>query len=96
MWKIETQGVKHVRENIKATYKHAVFIFVTAKELETLHKRVLADSGNNTHRWNESLVRWEMEQTHDFDYVVFNEDGNLDTAVLEVRAIIEETRKKAD
>jgi guanylate kinase len=46
------------------------------------------------HRWNEPLVVWEMEQYDDCDYLVINEDGELQHTVEKVKAIVETKRQE--
>src|SRR3989344_3681179 len=92
MWHIDTKGVKNIKEKVKAMTKRCVFVFLTAKSIDLLEARVRKDEGKNLHRWNEALVKWEMEQFDDCDYLVVNNDGHIDKAVSMVSAIIEAKR----
>ena len=86
--KIEAKGVKNIKDKVKHLSSRSVFIFLTASTIETLEKRVREDEkGIKTERWNESLAFWEMEQYEDCEYLVVNDNGNLEKAVEGVLAI---------
>lgn len=93
IWHIDAKGVKNIKEKVKQMYSHSVFIFLTAPSIEALEQRVHKDEGKVFHRWNQALVRWEMEQYDDCDYLVVNEDGKLDEAVKVVEGIIAATKR---
>lgn len=93
VWKIEAKGVKNMGKKIKEIAERSIFVYLTAPSIETLHERVKKDEGQAVdHRWNESLVIWEMEQYDDCDYLVVNEDGKLEEAAEKVLAIMEAKR----
>lgn len=95
IWHIDAKGIKNIKQKVKLEYKRSVFIFLTALNVKILENRVHKDEGNNLiHRWNESLVIWEMEQYDDCDYLVINEEGKLQETVLKVEAIIEAKRQE--
>lgn len=93
IWHIDTKGVKNIKEKVKQMTKRAVFVFLTAPSLLQLEQRVKKDEGS-MHRWNPSLVSWEMEQYDDCDYLVLNDDNKLDEAVMRVYAIIQAKRSE--
>lgn len=93
VWRIDAKGVKNIKQKITETVPRSVFVYLTASSIEMLHHRVEVDEGNAIHhRWNEPLVKWEMDQYDDCDYLVDNEDGNLGETVREVVAIMEAKR----
>ena len=93
IWKIEAKGIKNIKAKIKERFPRSVFVYLTAPTIDTLHHRVEKDEGQHVHhRWNEPLVKWEMEQYDDCEYLVVNEDGKLDQAVRNVLAIIDARR----
>lgn len=95
IWKIEAKGVKNIKQKIKDMVPRSVFIYLTAPSVHTLHERVIQDEGKNIlHRWSEPLVKWEMEQYDDCDYLVVNEDGYLNEAVRRVIDIIDAKRSE--
>lgn len=89
IWRIEAKGVKNIKEKVKKMVSRVVFVFLTAP-VAVLKHRVQKDEGDakfNT-RWNQSLVVWEREQYGDSDYLVFNEQDNLEKAVEDIRSIM--------
>ncbi len=95
VWKIEAKGVKNIKQKIKENYPRSVLLFLTAPSIHMMYERIEKDSGNNLHhRWNEPLVKWEMEQYDDSEYLVVNEDGKLDETVKKIEAIIESKRQE--
>lgn len=95
IWKIEAKGVKNIKQKMSETFPRSVFIFLTAPSVETMHERVERDEGKNEHhRWNEALVKWEMDQYDDSNYLVLNEEGKLNEALQKVEAIIEAKRQE--
>ncbi len=94
IWHIEEKGIKNNKAKIKEMIPRSVFVFLTAPEIEDLRKRVLKDEGKSDflHRWNESLVLWEIKQYNDCDYVVVNKNGKLEEAVGDVLAIMDAKR----
>jgi guanylate kinase len=91
--KIETKGVKNIKEKVRQMTNRSVFVFISTRDIKTLEERVKkSDNGDDVNRWNEPLVAWEMEQFDDFDYLVDNENGELDKTVDKIRGIIETKR----
>lgn len=95
VWKIEARGVKNIKEKIKVAVPRSVFVFLTAPTVETMHERVERDEGKAVyHRWNESIVTWEMDQYDDSEYLVINEEGKLPEAAEKLSDIIEAKRQE--
>jgi guanylate kinase len=95
IWKIEAKGVKNIKQKVKATFPRSVFIYLCPPTITTLEDRVRKDEGSlSVQRWNEPIVKWEMDQYEDCDYLVPNEDGKLHAAVARVRAIIDAKRSE--
>ena len=88
--------IKSIKEKIKQTIPRSVFVYVTAPEVETLKTRVYkAEGEEKAHlRWNEPLVVWEMKQYEDCEYLLVNEDGELESSVKQLQAIIEAKRRE--
>lgn len=95
IWHIDAKGVKNIKEKVKEMFPRSVFVFITATTVDVLKHRVENDEQHRVHhRWNEPLVMWEMEQYDDCDYLVINEDGNIEKTVGKVEAIIEAKRQE--
>lgn len=95
IWHIEAKGVKNIKQKIKDMVPRSVFIFLTAPSVMFLEERVKKDEGTEViHRWNEPLVKWEMDQYDDCDYLVVNEEGKLDETVEKIKAIMEARRQE--
>ena len=95
IWHIEAKGIKNIKQKIKESVKRSVFVYLTAPSVEDLKKRVNKDEGKEViHRWNESLVVWEMEQYDDCDYLVVNEDGKIEEAIKKIKAIMNAKREE--
>jgi guanylate kinase len=95
VWKIEAKGVKNIKEKMEEAFPRSVFVFLTAPSVETMHERVERDEGKaEHHRWNEALVKWEMDQYDDSNYLVVNEEGKLDKTLEKVEAIMEAKRQE--
>lgn len=92
IWRIDTRGVKNTKEKLKNLVDRVVFVFLTAPEAVLL-ERVKRDEGEKyQHRWNESLVKWEIEQFDDCDYLVYNREGELKKTIDNVFAIMQAKR----
>jgi guanylate kinase len=93
IWRIDTKGVKNIKDKVRAMTDRVVFIFLMSP-VEVLKERVRRDEGEEgfTRRWHESLVLWEMEQYDDCDYLVINEEGKLAETVQKVLAVMETKR----
>jgi len=84
--KIDVQGAATIRR----IAPRAVFIFLTAPSFEALSNRL---EQRLTESPDQLAVRLrtaeeEMKQLHLFDYVVVNREGEIDTAVSGIEAII--------
>lgn len=89
IWHIEAKGIKNIKNKVKEMVENSAFVYLTTKSIDVLINRVAKDEGDKIKtRWNESLVKWEMEQYDDCDYLVVNQDGKLSEAIAEIKAII--------
>ena len=88
---IEVQGAM----NIKSQYPNAILIFISTKDIETLHER-LAGRGTETEEVIQKRISRAAEETESmeaYEYIVINDD--LDTCVDAVNSIVvSETCKK--
>ena len=88
---IEVQGAM----NIKSQYPNAILIFISTKDIETLHER-LAGRGTETEEVIQKRIARaaeEAESMEAYEYIVINDD--LDTCVDAVNSIVvSETCKK--
>ena len=88
---IEVQGAM----NIKSQYPNAILIFISTKDIDTLHER-LAGRGTETEEVIQkriSRAAEEAESMEAYEYIVINDD--LDTCVDAVNSIVvSETCKK--
>ncbi len=92
LWRIDSRGVKNIKEKVSSMVDRVVFIFLTAP-FEILLERVKKDEGEDyLLRWNESIVRWEMEQYDDCDYLVYNKEGALEKTLSDILAIMQAKR----
>ncbi|HVZ12137.1 MAG TPA: hypothetical protein VG965_03845 [Patescibacteria group bacterium] len=92
---IETKGVKNIKDKVKQMTDRSVFVFLTTTEVKTLEDRVKNDNnGKDKDRWNEPLVHWEMEQYDDCDYLVVNDNGDLDQTIDRIKGIMETKRQE--
>ena len=96
IWHIDTKGVKNIKQKVKGMTDRSVFVFLTAPSMEVLEERVKRDEGEgkHKHRWNSSLVQWEMEQYDDCDYLVVNVEGDLDGTLSKIKGIMEAKRSE--
>lgn len=95
IWHIDAKGIKNIKEKVKESIERSIFVFLTAPSIAILEERVKKDEGEgHVHRWNEALVKWEMEQYDDCDYLVVNDEEKLDETVRKVEAIIEAKRSE--
>lgn len=95
IWRIDTRGVKNIKQKVNEMFDRAVFIFL-ASPVEVLEQRVHRDEGEHgfAKRWNKSLVSWEMDQYEDCDYLVYNEEDTLDRTMHQVKAIMDAKRRE--
>lgn len=94
IWKIEAKGVKNIKDKIKQMVPRVVFVFLTTNSIEMMRERVRSDEGEEgaKTRFNEALVVWEMKQYEDCDYLVVNNDHDLESTVEKIEAILEAKR----
>lgn len=91
--RIDVQGAMA----IKKTIPEAVLIFLIASSMKELRRRMIGrgkDSPEDMERRIE-MVREEMRQIPEFDYVVVNRDGRLDEAVRQVMTIVTAEKRRA-
>lgn len=96
VWRIDVRGVKNIREKIKESFPHSVFVLLGVEDMETLKHR-LEERNSETDadlEWSVDMAVWEQRQWNDFDYVVSNEDGKIEKAVDSVAKIVDVTRMK--
>lgn len=102
IWRIDVRGVKNIRQRViemvedpQSPLNAAVFVFLAPPDLETLERRMKARGTENPEVWQQglNLAKWELEQYDDCDYLVLNEDGKVEAAVLAVSWIIESARR---
>lgn len=86
--KIESKGVKNIKEKIKKMTDRSVFVFLATPHVNTLEERVKEDR----ERWNRDIAVWEIEQYEICDYLVLNEDGKLHETIEKIKGIIETKR----
>jgi guanylate kinase len=81
---LETEGARRVRKRVPG----AVTIFVQAPSFEENERRLRARDTEDEEEIEERLrvARAQLEEAHDFDYLVVNDD--LDRAVSELEDII--------
>lgn len=96
VWRIDVRGVKNIREKVKASFPHSVFVLLAVKDLATLRRRMEERKSENQNDldWSVDMAMWEQRQWKDFDYVVSNEDGGLEKTVEDVAKIVEVTRMR--
>lgn len=101
IWRIDVRGVKNIRPTIESMVEDpsspvnsAVFVFLAPPNLESIKARMKARGSENEKVWEQglNLATWELEQYDDCDYLVVNEDDQVDQAVKAVAGIIDATR----
>ena len=88
---IEVQGAM----NIKSQYPNAILIFITTKDIETLHARLTGRGSETEEVIQKRIMRAaeEAESMESYEYIVVNDD--LDECVDAVHSIVvSETCKK--
>jgi guanylate kinase len=91
--RIDVQGARA----IEGKMPEAVLIFLTASSMKELRRRLIGrgkDSPEDMER-RIDMVREEMRQIPEFDYVVVNPDGRLDEAVRQVMTIVTAEKRRA-
>ncbi len=95
IWRIDVRGVKNIKDKIKKLFPYTALVFITAPSIEVLHQRLIRrGSETNWQDWNLNMAVWETKQYSEFDYLIVNQDGKLDQAVKDLRAIIRSLRLK--
>jgi guanylate kinase len=84
--RVDVQGAATIRRLVP----EAVLIFLTASSEGELEERLRGRGSDSEEQIEQRIAtaRKEMEQLHEFDYVVVNRDGELACAVDDVIAII--------
>ncbi len=97
IWRIDVRGVKNVYERVKKEVPNSVFIFL-AESLAILEQRMKkrATETKKEFDWSLNRARWELNQYHNFDYLVHNLQGKLNQAVEQVAHIIEGEKLKLE
>jgi len=96
IWRIDVKGVKNIKKKVKSMFPVSAFVLLAVRDPETLRNRMVgrgSETGDDI-KWSMDMAEWEMRQFGDFDYVVANEDGELDATVEKVADIVETTRMK--
>lgn len=96
IWRIDVKGVKNIKKKVKSMFPVSAFVLLAVRDPETLRNRMVgrgSETGDDI-KWSMDMAEWEMRQFGDFDYVVANEDGELDATVEKVANIVETTRMK--
>ncbi len=96
VWRIDVRGVKNVREKVKSLFPHSVFVLLAVNDPKTLEKRMQERATENAEElnWSMDIAAWELQQWRDFDYIVSNEDGQLEKAVDTIAEIVETMRMR--
>ena len=91
--RVDVQGAARLRELLP----EAVFIFLTASSEEELIDRLRARRTETQEALQSRIAtaRSEMRSIHEFDYVVVNRDGELDSTVSRIMAIIQAEKCRA-
>jgi guanylate kinase len=84
--KVDVQGA----ENLKQILPEAVFIFINTPSLDELGNRLRSRSTENADELSLRIntAKSELEKMADFDYVVINPPGDIESAVKDILAII--------
>jgi guanylate kinase len=85
--RVDVQGAATIRRLVP----EAVLVYLTASSQEELEQRLRTRGGDSPQQIQERIAaaQEEMKRVHEFDYVVVNQDGELDRAVDDVVAIIQ-------
>lgn len=97
IWRIDVRGVKNVYKRVKKEVPNSVFIFL-AESLPILENRMKkrATETKKEFDWSLDRARWELNQYHNFDYLVHNLEGKLKQTVDQVEHIIESEKLKLE
>ena len=93
LFDVDYQGADQMRLHVPADMVSVFILPPSMKELRTRLLRRAEDSAESMERRLQT-ARTELEQWHDYDYVVVND--NLNDAYQEVRAIIQAERLRRD
>lgn len=96
IWRIDVKGVKNIREKVKKLFPYSAFVLLVVADLATLKERMEQRASENQEEltWSLDMAEWEQRQYHNFDYLVPNEDSQLDNTVEKIASIVEATRMK--
>lgn len=92
--KIDVQGAATIREILP----DALFIFLAAPEMSEVAsrlKRRMTESPEALQRRLDTALK-EMEEAPKFDFIVYNREGRIDDAALEIGSIIDRERTSRD
>ena len=92
--KIDVQGAATIREILP----DALFIFLAAPEMSEVAsrlKRRMTESPEALQRRLDTALK-EMEEAPKFDFIVYNREGHIDDAALEIGSIIDRERTSRD
>lgn len=96
IWRIDVKGVKNIKDKVKELFPHSAFALLVVKDIKTLKDRMVKRQSETQDDldWSIDMAEWEQRQFHDFDFLIPNEDGNLDAVVEKVATIVEATRMR--
>ena len=94
VWRIDVRGVKNIGKKVKKTVPRSALVMLRSP-LKVLRKRSKRRKTEDKHweNWSMDRAKWELNQTEDFDYIVENEEGELDRTVEKVEKIIKSLGK---
>lgn len=90
VWRIDVRGVKNIYKKVKEEVPYSMFIFLGEK-LSVLEKRMRKRNTEDKkgQDWSKTRAKWELCQYADFDYVVYNKEGDQEKTVSIIESIIE-------
>lgn len=96
IWRIDVRGVKNIRKKVRELFPHTVFVLLAVEDIETLKNRMIKRDSETAEdlEWSVDIAQWEQRQYKDFDYVVPNEDGELEETIEAVADTVEVARRK--
>jgi guanylate kinase len=95
IWRIDVRGVKNIYDKVKKEFPQSAFIFL-AEEIEVLKARMeRRDTESGAEKeWSMNRAIWELKQYKNFDFLVKNEESDLEGTVNTVASIIESEKRK--
>jgi len=90
--RVDVRGARSVKKAIP----EAVLIYIAAPSFAIMAKRLKNRKGTTEEELEKKLqvATWEVEQFEGFDYLVVNEEGELDQTINMVKGILEAERRK--